>query len=136
MQTHFELAIYLEHQLAERGRPARREVTQYAATYEPAKRSRAEPSAPERVVSRGGLRLGLEEVGHARVRREAEHVLRCAREGRRPEELRELGVERGESRYVEGRGESGCKRARRAGGCFGRYTWAVKGKDGIPCVGW
>ncbi len=33
------------------------------------------------------------------MRREAEHVLRCVQEGRRPEELRELGVERGE--YVE-----------------------------------
>ena len=95
MQTHFEFAIYLEHELAERGRPARREVAQYAAAYGPAERSRAERDAPERVVRRGGLRLGLEDVGQARVRREAEHVPRCVREWRRPEELRELGVERG-----------------------------------------
>jgi len=55
VQTHFELAIYLEHELAERGSPALREFAQYAAAYGPAERSRA-----ERDVRRGGLRLGLE----------------------------------------------------------------------------
>ena len=55
VQTHFELAIYLEHKLAERESPALREVAQYAAAYGPTERSRA-----ERDVRRGGLRLGLE----------------------------------------------------------------------------
>ena len=38
------------------------------------------------------------------MRREPKHVLRCVREGRRTEELREFGVERGED--VEEREES------------------------------
>ena len=42
------------------------------------------------------MRLILEKVGHARMRREPEHVLGCVWEGRGPEELGELGVERRE----------------------------------------
>ena len=48
------------------------------------------------VVCSGRGRLALEEVRDARVRCEAEHMLRCVREGRGPEELSELCVERGE----------------------------------------
>ena len=69
---------------------------QYAADGGPAERGRADGDVPERLVDRGRLRLILEEIGYAWVWREPKHVLRSVGEGRRPEELRKFGVERGE----------------------------------------
>lgn len=94
--AHLELAVHLKHELAHRGRPARRGATQHATAKGIAEGGRTNRDAPEHLVCRRYLVLVLEEVGHARVRREPKHMLRRVREGRRPEELRQLGVERGE----------------------------------------
>jgi hypothetical protein len=94
--AHLELAVHLKHELAQRGRPARRGTIQHATAKGIAERGRTNRDVPEGLVCRRYLVLVLKEVGHARVRGEPEHVLRRVREGRRPEELRQLGVECGE----------------------------------------
>ena len=94
--AHLELAVHLKHELAQRGRPARRGAIQHATTKGIAERGRTKCDVPEGLVCGRYLVLVLEEVGHPRVRREPEHVLRRVREGRRPEKLRQLCVERGE----------------------------------------
>ena len=77
------------------------------------------------------------------MRREPKHVLRCVREGRRTEELREFGVERGED--VEEREE--CLRIIQREGLrcyfilfFGsvstRHVGVNEGPTYLPCAEW
>ena len=66
-----------------------------------AKRRRAEGGVPKCIVC---VRLILEKVGHAWMRRESEHILRCVVEERKSDQLSELTVEGQE--YVHKRKES------------------------------
>ena len=56
----------------------------------------AKRDVQQRIVCCGGVRLALKEIRDARMGCEAEHVLRCVREGRGPEKLGKLCVEGGE----------------------------------------
>lgn len=137
--AHLELAVHLKHELAQRGRPARRRAIQHATAKGIAERGRTNRDVPEGLVCRRYLVLVLEEVGHARVRREPKHVLRRVREGRRPEELRQLGVERGED-VEEGEKRLRIIERKRLWGFI--FFWSAvmldrfKGRVDLPCVEW
>jgi len=60
--AHLELAVYLEHKLAQRRCPARRRAVESAAAYGTAERGRAKRDTPEGLVRGTRRRLVLEEV--------------------------------------------------------------------------
>jgi hypothetical protein len=73
--TYLELAVNL-HRLTQRRRPTRRSTTEHAAARRSAaKHHRAKSDVPEGFIRRGHMCLILEEIGHARMWREPEHVL-------------------------------------------------------------